>query len=253
MEDLQEYENEYYGHVQVAQEKLALAEASCASFEAGRAACGAAERAAEAAKDVVQMMELEGQALTATARGNLQEHLRSCRDEVASLKARIHTVRAAARSNTLQPAAKKDRIREECFAGRDRFRDEGECSRMISNNSRISMGTERLNAAHSVTLDMENTAYAILVRPSAPNALAPHAGTRLRAGTALSAMLPLTCLVQGDLSKQRETLNHARATLKFSSDGLDRSRRLLNTMARRASMNKFTMCVQRELRPCREV
>ena len=40
MEDLQEYENEYYGHVQVAQEKLALAEASCASFEAGRAACG---------------------------------------------------------------------------------------------------------------------------------------------------------------------------------------------------------------------
>ena len=78
---------------------------------------------------------------------------------------------------------------------------------MISNNERISKGTDRLNAAHSVTLDMENTANEIL----------------------------------GDLSKQRETLNHARGTLKFATDGLDRSRKLLNAMARRAAMNKLTM------------
>jgi hypothetical protein len=47
--------------------------------------------------------------------------------------------------------------------------------------------------------------------------------------------------ILGDLSKQRETLNHARGTLKFATDGLDRSRKLLNAMARRAAMNKLTM------------
>ena len=60
MASLEEYEAEYYGHVQAAQEKLALAESSGSGTESGRAACAAAERAAEAAKDVVQLMELEG-------------------------------------------------------------------------------------------------------------------------------------------------------------------------------------------------
>ena len=171
MADLKEYENEYYGHVQTAHEKLALAEAPCTSSEAGRSACVATERALEAAKDVVQLMELEGRMLTGTARGKLQERLRVCRDELTSLKDQLKAARAAARSNKPQEAAKEERIREECFAGSDQHRDEGETSRMISSNDRILRATARLNAAHSVTLDMENTANAILVRQSAPNAL----------------------------------------------------------------------------------
>jgi len=210
MANLQEYENEYYGHVQAAQEKLALAESSGMGVDAGRSACGAAERATEAARDVVQLMELEGRSLAGAPRAKLQERIRGCRDEVASLKARVKNVRAAARGGTPQSAAKEDRIREECFAGSDRYRDEtAERSRMLSNNERISKATDRLNAAHSVTLDMENTANSIL----------------------------------GDLSRQRETLNHARGTLRFAADGLDKSKRLLGAMARRAAMNKLTLYV----------
>ena len=62
MANIQEYELEYNGHINAAQEKLELAE-SASGAEAQKAACGAAERAAEAAKDVVQLMELEGRGL----------------------------------------------------------------------------------------------------------------------------------------------------------------------------------------------
>ena len=47
--------------------------------------------------------------------------------------------------------------------------------------------------------------------------------------------------ILGDLSRQRETLNHARGTIKFAADGLDKGKRLINQMARRAAMNKLTM------------
>lgn len=215
MAALVEYEAEYHGHVQATREKLDVAESS--GGEAARAACGAAERAVEAAKDVVQLMELEGRSLSGAQRAKLQERLRSCRDEVASLRNRLKALKSAARTPS---KASEDRIREECFAGSDRYRDDGaERSRMLSNNERISKGTDRLNAAHAVTLDMENTANAIL----------------------------------GDLSKQRETLNHARGTLRFATDGLDKSRRLLNQMARRASMNKspHAPCSNRTALPSR--
>lgn len=213
MANLQEYEQEYYGHVQAAQEKLAVAESTGMGGEPGRAACGAAERAAEAAKDVVQLMELEGRSLAGPQRTKLQDRLRGCRTEVASLKERLKTLKTAAR-RTSSPSAKRaeeDRIREECFAGSDPYRGDGaaERSRMLGNNERIAKSTDRLNAANQVTVDMEHTANSIL----------------------------------GDLSKQRETLNHARGTLRLATDGLDKSKRLLGQMARRAAMNKLTMYV----------
>ena len=45
---LDDYEDEYRGHVQAAEEKLALAEANGASSDSGGAAVSAAERATEA-------------------------------------------------------------------------------------------------------------------------------------------------------------------------------------------------------------
>ena len=70
MANIQEYELEYNGHINAAQEKLELAE-SASGAEAQKAACGAAERAAEAAKDVVQLMELEGRGLSGAQRSKL--------------------------------------------------------------------------------------------------------------------------------------------------------------------------------------
>jgi vesicle transport through interaction with t-SNAREs protein 1 len=200
---MDEYEREYRGHVRAAEEKLDQAERGLPDQR--RALIGSAERATEAARDVVQLMELEARSLSGAARTKLQSQLRTWRDEVSTLKARAKDLRSTARTPQQQ-----DRIREECFSGSDRYRDEaGERDRMLSNNERLSKGTDRLKDAHQVTLDMENTANSIL----------------------------------GDLSRQRETMMHARGTLRFAADGLDTSTRILSQMARRAAMNKFTLYV----------
>lgn len=207
-----EYMAEYRGHVQACEEKLAIAEAangasSSASPDAAtRAALAAAERACEAAKDSLQLMELEGRSLGGAARQRLQATLRGYRDEVATLRTRLKELRSQAR--TPGRSGSQDRIREECFAGSSPYSDES-TGRLLANNERIGRGTERLAAAHETVIDMENTGNAIL----------------------------------GDLSKQRETLRHAQGTLRFAAEGLDSSRRLLTQMARRAAMNKLSLYV----------
>ena len=199
-QQLDEYEDEYRGHVQAAEEKLALAESGPAS-EDGGAAVAAAERATEAAKDVYQLMELEGRQLSGAAKTRLQTKLRSARDELAALRARLKKCRAM---------RTPDRIREECYSRSEWSQGgSGERERMLANNERIGKGNDRLKDAHAVTLDMENTANSIL----------------------------------GDLSRQRETIMHARGTLSFASERLDASRRVLGQMARRAAMNKLTLYV----------
>lgn len=210
MSALDEYEAEYRGHVQAAEEKLALAERVGPHSDSGRNAANAAERAMEAAKDVAQLMELEGRTLSAGGRSKLQSSLRGCRSEISALRERLKALRAEQRTPKRSAAANEDRIREECFAGGDRYRDDtAESSRMLANNERLGKAGERLHQAHQVTIDMENTANSIL----------------------------------GDLSKQRETLLHAKGTLRYAAEGLDSSKRILSQMARRASMNKAAMYV----------
>jgi len=202
---LDEYEREYRGHVQAAEEKLALA-ARASSPDERRSAVSAAERAAEAGKDVVQLMELEGRSLKGGERAKLQTQLRSCRDEIATLKGRVKELKAVVRS----PGLDTGRIREENCAGGDSYGDgSSERARLLASNDRLAKGTDRLKEAHSVTLDMENTANAIL----------------------------------GDLGRQRETLLHAQGSLRYAQDGLDGSRKLLAQMARRAAMNKLTLWI----------
>ena len=201
---LDEYEREYRAHVQAVEEAIRRSGASAGSDER-RAAVTSAERAVEAARDVVQLMELEGRSLAGAQRTKLQTQLRSWRDEVSGLKARCKELRASVRSTPTQ-----DRIREECFAGGSPYRDDSnERSRMLASNERMSQGTDRLKQTHAVTLEMEDTANAIL----------------------------------GDLSKQRETLLHAKGTMRFAMDGLDQSGRVLSQMARRAAMNRLTLYV----------
>ena len=204
MSNIDEYDSEFRGHVQAAEEKIAAAARSGGDEQ--RAAAAAAERAADAAKDVVQLMELEGRSLSGAARTKLQAKLRASRDEVGALKARIKELKAVARSTP----QREDRIREDLFAGGYRSGDDaGEHSRMLAANERLGQGTDRLRDAHQVTLDMENTANSIL----------------------------------GDLSRQRETIMHAKGTLRYASEGLESSKRVLSQMARRAAMNKYTMWI----------
>ncbi|KAL1525600.1 hypothetical protein AB1Y20_020454 [Prymnesium parvum] len=200
---LDEYEEEYRAHIAAANEKVEQAEAG-KTPEERRAATTSAERAVEAAKDVVQLMELEGRSLPATSRTRLQAQLRAFRSEVNDLKALIRELRS-----TKQPSS--DCIREELFASHGGC-SQGEASeraRMLQTNERLASGTERLKDVSAVTMDMENTANSIL----------------------------------GDLASQRETLLRARGTLRFASDGLDRSDKILRSMARRAMTNKLVLWV----------
>ena len=107
MSAIDEYEAEYRSHVQAAEEKLAVVDHSGPHSDSGRSALNAAERAAEAAKDVVQLMELEGRSLPGPSRSGMQSMMRACRDELSLLKARLKELRSA---RTPQQA---DRIRED--------------------------------------------------------------------------------------------------------------------------------------------
>ena len=141
--------------------------------------------------------------LTSTCKGFLKEN------GPDQLQPEVELLLKELRATARTPTQQQDRIREECFAG-GRFNDDaGERSRMLANNERLSKGTDRLKNAHQVTLDMENTANSIL----------------------------------GDLSKQRETLMHAKGTMRYAMEGLDTSGRILSQMARRAAMNKLTLYV----------
>lgn len=198
-----EYENEYQNHIKLATSKLEQAE-RCQSFEERRLAASSAERAIEAAKESVQLMELEGRTLTAVARTSLTSKLRGYRAEIGDLKSRLKDSRAA------PVPASTDCIREELFSTGGRRDDAGERSRMLaSNNERLAQGTSKLKDAHALTLEIEGTAASIL----------------------------------GDLSKQRETLLHSRATLKMAAEQLESSRRMLVSMARRAAANKLILWV----------
>jgi vesicle transport through interaction with t-SNAREs protein 1 len=202
MSSIDEYEREFRGHVQAAEERLAHASRS-SSPDDRRTALSGAERAAEAGKDVVQLMELEGRSLSGAARSKLQAQLRSYRDEISALKTRIKDLKSTARS--------PDHCREENCAGGDSYSNPspGERSRLLANNDRMSKATDKLKQAHAVTLDMEQTANAIL----------------------------------GDLGKQRETLMHAQGSLRYAADGLEGSRKLLAQMGRRAAMTKMTLWI----------
>lgn len=207
MAALDDYEADYAAHMSAAREKVELA-AGTSSSDQRRTAVAAGERAADAAKDVVQLMELEGRSLPAANRPRLQGKLRDFRIEIADLKARLKELRSAPKPSP----ASNDCIREELFAGASNgypSSDEGERSRMLANSEQISKGTKRLKDAHAVTLDMENTANSIL----------------------------------GDLAKQRETLLRSRNTLSYASEGLESSGRILRTMARRAAANKMMLWV----------
>jgi len=206
MSSLDEYEREYRGHVQASEEKLAQAQRASSPDER-RTAIAAAERAAEAGKDVVQLMELEGRSLSGPARQKLQTQLRSSRDEISALKARVKDLKATARS---PQHGSSGNLRPENCAGNDSYGESGgERSRLLASNERLAKGTDRLKEAHSVTLDMENTANAIL----------------------------------GDLGRQRETLLHAQGSLRYAAEGLEGSRKILAQMARRAAMNKLTLWI----------
>ena len=195
------YELEYKGHIAAAEIKIEQAERADREDDR-RAAAASGDRAIEAAKDVVQLMELEGRGLPAQARSDLQSRLRACRSSIGELKARLKEAR-----NAGTPQRNGDRIREELFAGHSPGPNREERESMLSSSNRIASGTERIKGVHSTVREMEETGASIM----------------------------------NDLHSQRETLLKTKSTLAHASEGLESSRRLVRSMARRAAGNKLVM------------
>ena len=105
-EAIASYELEYKGHIAAAEIKIEQAERAGREDDR-RAAAASGDRAIEAAKDVVQLMELEGRTLPSGARSDLQSRQRGFRDTIGELKARLKEAR-----NAGAPGHGGDRIRE---------------------------------------------------------------------------------------------------------------------------------------------
>lgn len=82
-------------------------------------------------------------------------------------------------------------------------------SRLLAATERMQKGTDKIRAARQTALETESIGANIMA----------------------------------DLEAQRQTMELSRATLGFASSGLDRSRKILAGMGRRAKMNKVLMCV----------
>ena len=195
------YEDEYRSHISAAELKVEQAE-NADREDDRRNATASADRAIEAAKDVVQLMELEGRSLKPPVRADLQSRLRTFRSTISDLKLRIKEARTPQRPSG-------DRIREELFAGHSPGPGREEQQRMLAAEDQIGKQTSRLRDVNKTVLDMEDAGASVL----------------------------------NELHSQRESLLRTKSTLAHASEGLETSKRLVRSMARRAAANKLVLYV----------
>ena len=163
-----------------------------------------ATKAIEAAEEIVQTMELEARSLSGEAKQQLVAQAKDYKAGITALKQKLKGAQVSSRA---QEAA-----RDELLRGADpALRMEADCqrSRLMATNDRMARGTDKLRAAAQIALETEEVGASIMQ----------------------------------DLESQRATIEHARGTLAGASRGLDRSRRLLQGMGRRAMQNRILMVV----------
>ncbi|KAL3913908.1 MAG: hypothetical protein SGPRY_007812 [Prymnesium sp.] len=198
-----------------------LREAEAASPRSRRPLLSLASSSLETAKHTLPLLELEARALPPHAK----QEVRAVRSELSELKGRVKMLRNGADTS--------DCLREELFASHASG-ESSECASMLGAHERIASGTDRLKEVNAATLDMESTANSIL-GDLASQASALQAGVEVSSFAAEPSSPGLL---------QRETLLRARSTLRFASDGLENSDRILRSMARRAASNKAVRSMQ---------
>ena len=159
-------------------------------------------KAIESADEIVQSMELEARSLGGASRQQLVAQAKDCKAGIAALRKKL---RSAQTSSRAQEAA-----RDELLRGADptlRMEADSQRSRLMANTERLQRGTDKLAAATQIALETEVIGQSIMA----------------------------------DLESQRQTIQHARGTLAGANAGLDRSRRILQGMSRRARQNKALM------------
>jgi predicted nuclease of restriction endonuclease-like RecB superfamily len=165
---LDQYEDEYRAHASDTVAKLETAE-SALHRDDRHAPAAAASRSLDAAKEVVELLEMECGALPKAQRAALSARVRSYRSELGDLGRRLKAVqRVDARAAS---AASADSIREDLFSGGGGADQANERSRMLANNDRLAAGNDQLRQAHAATIDMEERGASIMGARRVANAL----------------------------------------------------------------------------------
>jgi len=157
------------------------------------------------AEDIVKQMELEARSLQGEER---QTAVAQTKDYKASITSLREQLKLAKNSNRAEEAARAELFQQTNPA--QLAESETQRSRLLASTAKMNKATDKLKAACQIAVDTEQVGTDILT----------------------------------DLDTQRHTIQGARNRLAGANTNLDRSRRMLNGMARRARANKAIMvCV----------
>ena len=161
-----------------------------------------ATQSIDAAEEIVQSMELEARSLGGDAKQQLIAQAKDYKSGIAGLRTRLRTAHRSSRA--------EEQARTELLRGTDptlRLEADNQRDRLMETTERLNRGTDKLRAATQIALETEAVGASIMA----------------------------------DLESQKQTIRHARGTLAGASAGLDRSKRLLSGMVRRALQHKVMM------------
>ena len=197
------YESEYLKLTKAAATDVELVDQLLPGAEREKTAARAGKSIADA-EEIVESMQLEARSLSGEARQQLVAQAKDYKNGIVALKQKL---KAASTSSRAQEAQRAELLR-----GADptlRMEADSQRDRLMANTDRLNRGTDKLRAAAQIALETEEVGASIMQ----------------------------------DLESQRATIEHARGTLAGASRGLDRSRRLLQGMGRRAMQNRILMVV----------
>ena len=133
--------------------------------------------------------------MSGESKQQLVAQTRDYKTGIALLKSKLREVQVSSKA--------QENARNELLRGSDptlRQEADNQRARLMATNERLNRGTDKLKAATQIALETEVVGQSILT----------------------------------DLESQRQTLAHTRATLAGANSGLDKSKRILQTMTRRA-------------------
>ena len=153
----------------------------------------------ETAEEICAQMDLEARSLTGPAKQQLVAQAKDYQAGIAALRSQLKLAKTSSRA--------EEQARAELLRGADpalKLEADNQRGRLLDTTDRLNRASDKLKGACQVALETEAVGESIM----------------------------------SDLEAQRHTLQHARGTLRAASQGIDRSKRLLAGMTRRALYNR---------------
>lgn len=197
------YEKEYLGTAKKATADIELIDQLLPGVER-EATIKRAGEGITAAEEIVQGMEMEARSMTGEAKQQLAAKAKDYKKSIADMRAKLN---AAKTSGKAEKSA-----RDELLRSSDptlRMEADNQRSRLMATNERLNNASDKIRGAVQTALETEKIGESIL----------------------------------SDLADQRATIAHARGTLAGTMSGLDKSKKMLQGMGRRALKNKVLMYV----------